>query len=189
MERVHFRGNTPKINVVKHTFLDICNEIIGRWRNYGARVSALSMEEFEEIYALRSGIEGLAARLIAKKVESEHLPALRQELNALEKLTQNADLFLYLRREWQFRVHCYQLTQRQRLLKQVLLLREHSERYIYLTYHEETRVAESFDFHCRLLDAFEKQAGLQAENILQEALRWTLTNAGPLVESMLVTLK
>lgn len=152
--------------------------------NYGARVSELSMEEFEEIYALRMGIEGLAARLTAQKAKPEQLPPLRQKLEALE-LAQNGDLLVYLQQEWQFRVHCYQVTQRRRLLKQVLFLREHSERYIYLAYGAETRVAESFDFHCRLMNAFESKDGPQAEAILQEALQWTLKNAGPIVASML----
>ena len=153
--------------------------------NYGARVSELSLEEFEEIYALRSGIEGLAARLTAEQVDPKHWPELHQELGIVEALTQNTNIFLYLRYEWQFRVHCYQLIGRQRLLKQVLLLREHSERYIYLAYNEATRIAESFDFHRRLLTAFETQNGLLAEQILQEALRWTLKNAGPIVASKL----
>ncbi len=153
--------------------------------NHGARISALSIEEFEEIYALRMGIEGLAARLTAEKMTPGQLPPLLEALTNLEKLTQDAELFHYLKQEWQFRVQCYQLTQRQRLLKQVLFLREHSERYIYLAYNKETRVAESFSFHRRLLNAFVKQDGSQAEIILQEALRWTLKNAAPLVASTL----
>ncbi len=149
--------------------------------NHGARISELSIEEFEEIYALRMGIEGLAARLTAEKMTPEQVPPLAEALSDLEKLTQDTDLLCYLRQEWQFRVQCYQLTRRQRLLKQVLFLREHSERYIYLAYNAETRVAESFGFHRRLLDAFASKNGSQAETILQEALRWTLKNAGPTV--------
>ena len=153
--------------------------------NHGARISELSIEEFEEIYALRMGIEGLAARLTAEKMTSEQLPPLSEALTTLEQLTHDADLFHYLKQEWQFRVQCYQLTHRQRLLKQVLFLREHSERYIYLAYSAETRVAESFEFHRRLLNAFANKDGPQAEAILQAALRWTLKNAGPIVASTL----
>ena len=61
--------------------------------NYGARVSELSLEEFEEIYALRSGIEGLAARLTAEQVDPKYWPELHQELDTVEALTQNADIF------------------------------------------------------------------------------------------------
>lgn len=149
--------------------------------NHGARVSELSTEEFEEIYALRMGIEGLAARLTAQQIQPEQVRSLQKQLEALEKLTHSKDLQNYLQQEWQLRMQCYKVTQRQRLLKQVLFLREHSERYIYLAYGAKTRVVESFDFHRRLLEAFSNKEAADAESILQEALRWTLKNAEPIV--------
>ncbi|MBW4651445.1 MAG: GntR family transcriptional regulator [Kaiparowitsia implicata GSE-PSE-MK54-09C] len=153
--------------------------------NYGARVTELTVEEFEEIYALRMGIEGLAARLTAEMLQPEQLFPLRQTLNNLAQLTQTLNLRDYLQTEWQFRMQCYQVTERQRLLKRVLFLREHSERYIYLAYSTETRVAESFDFHDRLLERIAANDGAQAEQILQDALQWTLRNAKPIVAKML----
>jgi DNA-binding GntR family transcriptional regulator len=157
--------------------------------NYGARVSQLSIEEFEEIYALRMGIEGLAARLTAEKIQPEQISPLRDKLKYIESLIHSADLLVYLQEEWQFRVQCYTITERQRLLKQVLFLREHSERYIYLAYNAETRVAESFDFHRRLMEAIATQKPATAEKIQQEALRWTLRNAVPVVASILKSCK
>lgn len=153
--------------------------------NYGARVTDLTVEEFEEIYALRMGIEGLAARLTAEILQPEQLPPLRQALESLAQITETSNLRDYLQTEWQFRVQCYQVTGRQKLLKRVLFLREHSERYIYLAYNTETRVAESFDFHDRLLERIAENDGAQAEQILQDALQWTLHNAKPIVAKML----
>lgn len=153
--------------------------------NYGARVTGLTVEEFEEIYALRMGIEGLAARLTAETLQPEQLPPLRQALENLAQIAQTSNLRDYLQTEWQFRMQCYQVTGRQQLLKRVLFLREHAERYIYLAYSTETRVAESFDFHDRLLERFAANDGAQAERILQDALQWTLRNAKPIVAKML----
>lgn len=153
--------------------------------NYGARVTDLTVEEFEEIYALRMGIEGLAARITAEKLQPEQLPPLRQLLENLAQITQTSNLRDYLQAEWQFRVQCYQVAGRQKLLKRVVFLREHAERYIYLAYSTETRVAESFDFHVRLLEQIAAKDGAQAEHILQEALQWTLSNAKPIVAKML----
>ena len=154
--------------------------------NYGARVTELTLEEFEEIYALRSGIEGLAARLTARIAQPNDLSPLREALAHLSELTQSADLLLYLKTEWQFRVQCYQLTGRERLLERLLFLREHSERYIYLAYNTEARVAESFDFHRRLLEAIATNNENDADTILQQALQWTLTNAKPILEKFLL---
>ena len=157
--------------------------------NHGARVSELSTEEFEEIYALRMGIEGLAARLTAQQIQPEQMQPLQEQLEALEKLTRGDDLQTYLQQEWQLRMQCYKITQRQRLLKQVLFLREHSERYIYLAYGVETRIVESFDFHRRLIAAFSRKEDEIAESILQEALRWTLKNAEPVVAARVAATK
>jgi DNA-binding GntR family transcriptional regulator len=155
--------------------------------NYGARVSRLSIEEFEELYALRRGIEGLAARLTAQMVQPDDIPVLRASLDRLATLSHTVELPVYIQEEWQFRVQCYRLTGRQSLLEQVLFLREHAERYIRLAYEMEARVDESFAFHRRLLSAFEVRDGAWAERVLHEALNWTLASAGPVVAASVET--
>ncbi|MEL6469799.1 MAG: GntR family transcriptional regulator [Cyanobacteria bacterium J06623_4] len=149
--------------------------------NHGVQVSALSVEEFEEIYALRKGIEGLAARLVAQQISVDQVSTLEAKLAALEGFVDSAELKEYLRYEWQFRVDCYSSLGRDRLLARILFLREHSERYIYLAYGAKTKVAESFDFHRRLLEAIKSRDGGHAEVINQAALEWTLNNATPIV--------
>lgn len=149
--------------------------------NYGARVSHLSVEAFEELYALRRGIEGLAARLTAQHIRPADLPVLRVSLERLATLTHTVELPVYIQEEWEFRVQCYQLTNRSRLLEHVLFLREHAERYIRLAYGMKARVDESFAFHRRLLAALEVRDGAWAETVVQEALNWTLQSAGPVV--------
>jgi DNA-binding GntR family transcriptional regulator len=153
--------------------------------HYGARVTRLTMEEFEELYALRSGIEGLAARLAAQQVTAGQIPPLRQALDQLAALTHTVELPVYLRQEWRFRLQCYQVTGRQRLLNQVVFLREHSERYIHLAYGLQARIDESFGFHVQLMEAIAAGDGNGAERVLQSALQWTLRNAGPVVATLI----
>ena len=52
----------------------------------GARVVPLSIEELEEIYAARIGLEGLAARHAAGRIGNEDLDALRLALPRLSRL-------------------------------------------------------------------------------------------------------
>jgi len=151
--------------------------------NYGVRVVPLSWEEFEEIYAMRIGLEGLAARLAAERVTPADVAELREHLNAVSALTNGRDLRTYLREEWRFRLKCYAITQRKQLIQRIKNLRQHAERYLRLAYHVEGKVQESFDFHCRLLEAITAHDGLAAEQINQDALRWTLANAGPIVRA------
>ncbi len=152
--------------------------------NYGVRVVPLSWEEFEELYALRIGLEGLAARLAAEQATEEDIASLRKELQAIGALAEYGDLREYLREEWKFRLKCYAILKRPRLLQKIKSLREHAERYLRLAYAVEGKMHESFDFHRRLLEAMANHDGPAAEQINQEALRWTLRNAGPVVRKL-----
>jgi len=149
--------------------------------NQGARVSPLSMEAFEELYALRVGIEGLAARLAIGMLAPTDVEKLRHQFAELETLAGTAELAVYLRKEWLFRLSLYQVTKRKSLLMQVEALREHAERYLRLAYTVEGRVEESLEFHRQLLRACEQGDAMLGERIVQDALRWTVARAGPII--------
>ncbi len=151
--------------------------------NYGVRVVPLSWEEFEEIYAMRIGLEGLAARLAAEQATPSDVAELREYLKAVSALADGGDLRAYLREEWRFRLRCYAITKRAQLIQRIRSLREHAERYLRLAYNVEGKVQESLDFHRKLLEAIAAHDGPAAERINQEALRWTLANAGPVVRA------
>jgi len=151
--------------------------------NYGVRVVPLSWEEFEELYAMRIGLEGLAARLAAEQATPADVAELREHLAAVAALADGKDLRTYLREEWRFRLRCYAITRRKQLIQRIKNLREHAERYLRLAYGAEGKVQESLGFHRRLLEAIAAHDGPTAEQINQEALRWTLANAGPIVRA------
>ncbi len=154
--------------------------------NYGARIAPLSLEEFEELYALRRGIEGLAARLSAQQVTPEQLLDLHAKFCRLEGLAHNSGLVTYLQEEWRFRLDCYLITGRERLISQMIALREHAERYLRLAYGAAGRIDESLEFHRRLLEALDARDGQAAEQIVQEALNWTLAKATPAVAASII---
>lgn len=145
--------------------------------NHGAWVLSLSVEEFEEIYALRIGIEGLAAKLVAEQATEEQIDKLETKLDRLRSEMNSLDLETYLVREWQFRISCFSILSRRRLLQRILSLREESERYIPLAYNVNHKRIESFAFHSRLLSAIKDHDARFAESIVQDALKWTLANA------------
>jgi GntR family transcriptional regulator, rspAB operon transcriptional repressor len=155
--------------------------------NYGARVATLSYEEFEELYALRIGIEGLAARLAAQSVTDAQLDVLKKQLADLKGLSEAQSVARYVRAEWRFRLACYGVTRRARLIEQIERLRERAERYLKLAYTEASRTNESFRFHRDMLDAIARHDAAEAGRINQEALRWTLEKAGVSVRRELAT--
>jgi DNA-binding GntR family transcriptional regulator len=153
--------------------------------NYGARVSRLSVEEFEELYALRIGIEGLAARLGAQQASLGDIAALTRSYEGVVQLSTSVDVQRYLQEEWRFRLQLYRVTQRDRLLARIIDFREHAERYLRLAYTREGRVAESLTFHQRLLAAVQAGDGMGAEQINQDALRWTLRHVTPILPALM----
>lgn len=161
--------------------------------NHGARVAPLSVEDFEELYAERKGVEGFAARISAERVEKELLNELRGRLAQLVERSRPRDageLATYLAEEWQVRRLVYTACGRARLQAHVQTLRDYAERYLRLAYTVdgqtiEGRPRESFEYHRQLLAACERRDGPAAEHIVQAALDWTLINAGPVVADRL----
>ena len=67
-----------------------------------AFVSRLTREDFEEIYAARLGLEGLAARLGAEAVGPAELARMRKTLGKLERAAAAEDVDAYLALRWEF---------------------------------------------------------------------------------------
>jgi DNA-binding GntR family transcriptional regulator len=155
--------------------------------NHGARVAPLSIEEFEELYALRIGIEGLAARLATEQAKPEDIDRLGAKLAEITAIAVHQPLPIYLQEEWQFRLQLYRVVQRQRLLARVVYLREHAERYLRLAYSVEGRITESLAFHQRLFEAVQAHDAFKAEAINQDALRWTLSHVTPILSNLMTS--
>ena len=62
-----------------------------------AVVSMLTREDFEEIYAARLGLEGLAANLGARAVGRTEIAAMKETLRDLRRLAEEQDAKEYLR--------------------------------------------------------------------------------------------
>jgi GntR family transcriptional regulator, rspAB operon transcriptional repressor len=156
--------------------------------NHGARVSPLSLADFEEIYALRSGIEGLAARKAAEAARPEDHALLVMQVDELATIAGRRQVLPYLRAEWSLRLACYRLTRRERLVATILHLRGLAERYLRLAFQEEADTRDSWAFHRDLVAAIGRNDGARAEEVNREALEWTLRRAwssvGAKVESV-----
>lgn len=151
--------------------------------NHGAQVTPLSLDTFEEIYALRSGIEGLAARKAAERSDARHHAELHAQLQALEITARARPLRIYLEAEWQLRLACYEITGRQRMIRSIRNLREMAERYLRLAYRLGTDVTASYGFHERLVVAIGRNDGPAAEKVNRQALQWTVDRAWPVLQA------
>jgi DNA-binding GntR family transcriptional regulator len=142
-----------------------------------ALVSRLTREDFEEIYAARLGLEGLAARLGAPAVGPAGLAAMRDSLTQLEKLAREGAVDEYLAGRWTFHGICYRASGRRRLVDEVERLYRRSERYNRLVLSAPERFRSSVGRYRRFLAACRRGDGAAAEQVIHEGLRWGVEQA------------
>lgn len=150
----------------------------------GARVVPLSMDELEEIYAARMGLEGLAAREAALRVGPDALESLRLALPQLAALCTAGDGQEYLQEDRIFMLSVYAFSERPRLVRQVASLRERAERYLRLVFVGADHLR-WLDYSYQLFQACAAHDPDGAERVAQDAMRWTLGQATSMLEDTL----
>ena len=139
-----------------------------------ATVSRLTREDFEEIYAARLGLEGLAARVGAAAVGPAELARMRTLLTELEQLAKQQDVDGYLRVRWQFHAVCYEAAGRPRLVAEVERLFLRSERYNRIVLSSAARFRRSIGHYRRFYEACKAGDSLEAERAIHESTQWAV---------------
>jgi DNA-binding GntR family transcriptional regulator len=142
--------------------------------NGRAHVRRLTREDFEETYAVRRGLEALAARAGAAAVGAEELERMAALLEELERLAGRADVDAYLRARWEFHATCYRAAGRPRLLSEVERLFWRSERYNRLVLSRRERFDRSVRNYRRLYEACRAGDPDAAERAIEEQMRWAV---------------
>jgi len=150
----------------------------------GCRVPALSIDELEEVYAARMGLEALAARYASLRISADALEALRLRLPELAALCLGGDPQRYLSEDAQFMLDCYVYADRPRLVREVASLREKAGRYLRLVF-EGVDHRLWLDYSYQLFQALAAHDPVAAESVAQEAMRWTLAQARLMLEDRL----
>lgn len=139
-----------------------------------AFVSRLTREDFEEIYAARLGLEGLAAALGAAAVGPEEKAQMRRLLTRLRAAAAKRDVDRYIALREDFYGTAYRASGRRRLVEEVERLYWRSERYNRLVLSTPGRMKQSLGRYAAFLAACESNDGEGAERVVQETLRWGL---------------
>ena len=139
-----------------------------------AVVNRLTREDFEEIYAARYGLEGLAARVGAEAVGPDELEMMREDLVHLRDAARAQDVDTYLGLRWDFYGTCYRASGRPRLVAEVERLYHRSQRYNRIVLSTPRRFRESVGRYAAFLAACKAHDGATAERIVQESLTWAV---------------
>jgi DNA-binding GntR family transcriptional regulator len=148
-----------------------------------ALVSRLTREDLEEIYAARSGLEGLAARVGAPALSDDAYAGMWKLMDRLEKLAHRRDVEAYLRARWDFHAICYEASGRTRLVAEVERLFWRAERYNRLVLSTAERFERSVGYYRAFLEACAHRDGATAERVIHDSMRQTVDDLAPLLPS------
>ncbi|MEI7760232.1 MAG: GntR family transcriptional regulator [Thermoleophilia bacterium] len=139
-----------------------------------AAVSRLTREDFEETYAARLGLEGLAARVGAVSVGPGEIAQMERILHHLRELAVEQNVDAYLLQRWEFHATCYRSSGRKRLVDDVERLFWRADRYNRLVLSTAERFRESVGRYRAFLDACVARDGAAAEKAVQDGMRWAV---------------
>jgi DNA-binding GntR family transcriptional regulator len=140
----------------------------------GSRVAPLSVEELEEIQALRLGLETFLAREGAERCTKAALLEMESARVEMERAFEAGDLHAYLRSFWSLRDACYACAERPRLQRALEDQRIRVERYILQLCRDPEAFADLRRGPDTLLDACRARDGEAAEGATRDALSWVL---------------
>lgn len=118
----------------------------------GVRVSALSSDDLEEVFALRDALETLALRYACESHDPAGLAELRRIHAASVEAVAADDVERLLELNTQFHAALNSLGGKRRLQNLVELLRDQSRRYRVLALYDESERRTSVDEHGRLIE-------------------------------------
>ena len=139
-------------------------------RRRGSYVAELSVEELEEIQAIRLGLETLLARYGAEQCTDTALGEMVEARAEMERAYEAADLDAYISSFWSLRDACYRCAARPRLQRALDDQRIRVERYVLTLCRDPEAFAQLRRGPDTLLDACRRRDGEAAEAATREAL-------------------
>jgi DNA-binding GntR family transcriptional regulator len=143
-------------------------------RRRGSHVAPLSLDELEEIQALRLGLETILARNGAERCTDAALAEMVECRKEMEQAFRDADLEAYIDSFWSLRDACYRCAARPRLERALEDQRIRVERYILFLCRDPEAFAQLRRGPDTLLEACRLRDGAAAETATRDALLYVL---------------
>ena len=147
----------------------------------GSRVAPLSVEELEEIQAIRLGLETTLARRGAEACTEAALAQMEAARREMEATFRAGDLVAYIRSFWSLRDACYGCAERPRLMRALEDQRIRVERYVLHLCRDAGAFAALRRGPDTLLEACRTRDGEAAEGATRDALNWVLDQLTPML--------
>jgi DNA-binding GntR family transcriptional regulator len=140
----------------------------------GARVAELSADEYEEICAMRVGLEGLAARLGTTSIDDAGIKQMRSALKRMERAASADNVDAFVEADRAFHEAHYTASGRESLWRRIIGLRYAAERYTRLAYRVPgVGMEDTLRTHTALMDAVVARKPAQTQAMIEKDLRTT----------------
>ena len=142
----------------------------------GAHIPQLDEKDFEELYALRSGLEELAIRIFMEKITKEKVEKLDSIVKAMEQATKEGTVDKVISEDVKFHRTLCQLSGNRRLLEIWMTLENQLRSFITLeelSYKKENQLAIT---HYPILDAIKSADTHLAEKSIREHFMDAITH-------------
>jgi DNA-binding GntR family transcriptional regulator len=149
----------------------------------GSRVAPLSVEELEEIQAIRLGLETFLARRGAERITGAALDEMGAARDEMERAFRAGDLDAYLASFWSLRDACYRCAERPRLERALADQRLRVERYVLTLCRDPEAFADLRRGPDTLLEACRARDGEAAEAATRDALLSVLAELRRMLDS------
>ena len=140
----------------------------------GASVSALSVEELEEVLLTRASLEPFLALHGVPQLADDELAAMSRHLDEVRAVTRALDRDGYLNASWDLRAVAYRAARRPRIVARVVTLYDQSRRYHHVNLADRERLSRSLAYIEEFHEACAARDGARAAAVMREGLEWTL---------------
>ncbi|HXG26848.1 MAG TPA: GntR family transcriptional regulator [Candidatus Binatia bacterium] len=170
---------------IRHALRRLESEgLVAGARRRGSFVAPLSVEELEEIQAIRLGLETFLSRHGAEGCTEAALAEMTRAREEMERAFRAGDLDAYISSFWSLRDACYRCAGRPRLQRALEDQRIRVERYILFLCRDPEAFAELRRGPDTLLEACRARDGEAAEAATRDALLWVLAKLRRLLDDV-----
>lgn len=155
-------------------------------RGKGSSVAPLSLPDLEDIYAVRTGLEGIAAYQGASQLTDEDVEAMQRHIRRLGDLD-HADARqrqTYLVVEWAMHEVCYSAAGHPRLLDEIRSYRRQTERYFRLALAQGINTRDDYDHQVAFCEACTARNPGAAEAQARALLQWTVEQVADFLQDL-----
>lgn len=133
----------------------------------GVFVRKISLNELVEMFEVMAELEGMCARLAARRIKPEQLESLAESVSACEKAAQSGDADKYYAANSEFHIRIYEASQNGFLIEQAKALHTRLAPYRRLQLRVRHRIGQSMAEHLQAFSAIEEGDSKKAETIVK----------------------